>query len=75
MNDYNQRVTRLADWLLRIRARYEPMNGFSEAAGLLHELLALNESLEYQLDKLRKTIDNDRCTRSGNSQSPESKGA
>ena len=59
MNDYNQRVTRLADWLLRIRARYEPMNGFSETAGLLHELLARIESLEYQLDKLRKTIDND----------------
>ena len=43
------RVTRLADWLLRIRARYEPMNGFTESAGLLHELLAKTESLEAEI--------------------------
>ena len=48
------RVTRLADWLLRIRARYEPMNGFTESAGLLHELLAKTESLEAEVAILRK---------------------
>jgi len=48
------RVTRLADWLLRVRARYEPMNGFTESAGLLHELLAKTESLEAEIAILRK---------------------
>ena len=45
------RVTKLSDWLLRVHARYEPMNGFTETAGLLHELLARVESLEAQLLK------------------------
>ena len=47
--EFNKRVTRLADWLLRIRARYESMNGFTECANLLHEQQAYIESLEYQL--------------------------
>lgn len=49
------RVTRLADWLLRIRARYEPMNGFTECANLLHEQQAYIESLEYQLKDIKRT--------------------
>lgn len=53
-NDFNNRVTKLADWLLRIRARYEPMNGFTEAANLLHEQQAYIDSLEYQLRKAQE---------------------
>lgn len=47
--EMNRRVTRLADWLLRIHARYESMNGFTETASLLHEQQAYIESLEFQL--------------------------
>lgn len=49
--EFSERVTRLADWQLRIRARYEPMNGFSETAGLMHEMLAYIDFLEHQLKK------------------------
>ena len=55
----NARVTRLADWLLRIRARYEPMNGFTDCANLLHEQQAYIESLEYQLAKHKRTVDSE----------------
>jgi hypothetical protein len=55
LKEFSKRVTRLADWQLRIRARYETMNGFSETAGLLHEMLAYMDSLEYQLKKLKET--------------------
>lgn len=48
------RVTRLSDWLLRIRARYEPMNGFTESACLMHELLAKINSLEAEITALQK---------------------
>ena len=53
----NARVTRLADWLLRIRARYEPMNGFTDCANLLHEQQAYIESLEYQLKEIKRTVE------------------
>ena len=53
----NARVTRLSDWLLRIRARYEPMNGFTDCANLLHEQQAYIDSLEYQLKECKRTID------------------
>ena len=53
----NAQVTRLADWLLRIRARYEPMNGFTECANLLHEQQAYIESLEYQLKDIKRTCE------------------
>lgn len=53
-NDFNKRVTELSDWLLRIRARYEPMNGFTECATLLHEQLAYIDSLEIQLRKAQE---------------------
>jgi hypothetical protein len=52
----NAQVTRLADWLLRIRARYEPMNGFTECANLLHEQQAYIESLEHQLKDIKRTV-------------------
>ena len=55
--EMNARVTRLADWLLRIRARYEPMNGFTECATLLHEQQAYIESLEYQLKEIKRTVE------------------
>ena len=45
------RVTKLADWQLRIHARYESLNGFIETARLLHELLARIDSLQTQLKK------------------------
>jgi hypothetical protein len=55
--EMNRRVTRLADWLLRIHARYESMNGFTECATLLHEQQAYIESLEYQLEKHKRVVD------------------
>ena len=54
--EMNRRVTRLADWLLRIHARYESMNGFTECATLLHEQQAYIESLEYQLSEIKRTV-------------------
>ena len=54
--EMNRRVTRLADWLLRIHARYESMNGFTECATLLHEQQAYIESLEYQLSESKRTV-------------------
>jgi len=54
--EMNRRVTRLADWLLRIHARYESMNGFTESATLLHEQQAYIESLEYQLSEIKRTV-------------------
>lgn len=54
--EMNRRVTRLADWLLRIHARYESMNGFTESATLLHEQQAYIESLEYQLFEIKRTV-------------------
>ena len=55
--EMNRRVTSLADWLLRIHARYESMNGFTQCATLLHEQQAYIESLEYQLAKHKRTVD------------------
>jgi len=54
--EMNRRVTRLGDWLLRIHARYESMNGFTECATLLHEQQAYIESLEYQLSEIKRTV-------------------
>lgn len=53
--EFNRRVTRLADWQLRIRARYETMNGFSQTAALMHELMAYIDSLEYQLTRKKNS--------------------
>ncbi len=53
-NDFNKRVTELSDWILRIRARHEPMNGFTECANLLHEQLAYIDYLELELRKAQE---------------------